>query len=64
MLSQDLDANDRIPIAVRLIDICVHLMSGEHTCHHRYVQYLIYRVKYTVCMYSVRNVMRDYAQYV
>ena len=46
VLSEQYDKNGNIPIAVRLIDICTHLMSGEYTCHHRYVQCVFQSTRY------------------
>eukprot|EP01041_Mallomonas_annulata_P005485 gene5485-11032_t len=34
ILSSIPDSKGFIPLGVRLIDLCVHLLSGENTCHH------------------------------
>jgi len=37
VLSLSPDDNETVPIAVRLVDLCAHLMANAMTCHHRSV---------------------------
>ena len=37
-IGEGVNGTDEVSITIPLIDLCANFLSGEHTCHHRYVQ--------------------------